>query len=61
MTQDVLTDLLGLSSPAIAMTFTDTPPVGVSRIDRSRPASCGYWRQAADGATFYFLRPHQGS
>jgi uncharacterized protein (DUF169 family) len=53
MNRDVLTDLLHLSSPAIAIAFTDTPPVGVSRVDRSGPASCDYWRQAADGATFY--------
>jgi uncharacterized protein (DUF169 family) len=53
MTQDVLTDLLELSSPAIAIAFTDTPPAGVARVGHSGPASCDYWRQAADGATFY--------
>jgi uncharacterized protein (DUF169 family) len=53
MTQDVLTDLLALSSPAIAIAFTDEPPAGVERVGRSGPASCDYWRQAADGATFY--------
>lgn len=53
MTQDVLTDLLALSSPAIAIAFTDTPPAGVERVVRSGPASCDYWRQAAQGATFY--------
>jgi uncharacterized protein (DUF169 family) len=53
MSQDVLTELLGLSSPAIAIAFTDSAPAGVERVDHSGPASCDYWRQAADGATFY--------
>ena len=55
MTHDVLTELLDLSSPAIAIAFTDRPPAGVDRVARSGPASCDYWRQAADGATFYTL------
>jgi uncharacterized protein (DUF169 family) len=53
MNQDVLSELLGLSSPAIAIAFTDTAPTGVERVGGSGPASCDYWRQAADGATFY--------
>ncbi len=53
MTRDVLTDLLSLSSPPIAIAFTDTPPPGVARVARSGPASCDYWRKAADGETFY--------
>ena len=32
MSQDVLTDLLGLLSPAIAIAFIDTPPAGVARV-----------------------------
>ena len=55
MSQDVLTDQLGLLSPAIAITFTDTPPAGVDHVRRSGPASCDYWRRAADGETFYTL------
>ena len=53
MTQDVLTDLLALSSPAVAIAFTDTPPASVERVGRSGPASCDYWRRAAEGQTFY--------
>ena len=61
MTQDVLTDLLALSSPVIAIAFTDTPPAGVRRVARSGPASCDYWRQAADGETFYTVADdHKG-
>lgn len=55
MNRDALTDLLGLSSPAVAIAFTDTPPVGLSRVVRSGPASCDYWRQAASGRKFYTL------
>jgi uncharacterized protein (DUF169 family) len=53
MTQDVLTSLLHLSSPAIAIAFVDTPPAGVTRVASAGPASCDYWRRAAEGETFY--------
>ena len=56
-----LTDLLALSSPVISIAFTDTPPVGVRRVATSGPASCDYWRQAADGETFYTMADdHKG-
>lgn len=55
MTQDELTSLLNLSSPPVAIAFVDQPPVGVERIRRSGPASCDYWRQAAEGRTFFTL------
>jgi len=45
--------LLGLTSPPIAITFTDDPPAGVSRVEASEPAGCGYWRRAAEGEVFY--------
>ena len=51
--RDELTELLQLLSPAIAIAFTDTPPPGIKRIDKSGPAGCDYWRQAADGDIFY--------
>lgn len=38
MTKDVLTDLLNLSSPAIAIAFTDAPPVGIQRVASGAPA-----------------------
>ena len=53
MKQDVLTGLLNLSSPAIAIAFVDQAPAGVARVDASGPASCDYWRQAAEGRTFF--------
>lgn len=53
MKQDELTGLLNLSSPAVAIAFLDQPPVGLERVGRSGPASCDYWRQAAEGRTFF--------
>jgi uncharacterized protein (DUF169 family) len=55
MMRDELTNLLDLSSPAIAIAFVDTPPVGIERVHHSGPASCDYWRQAAEGRTFFTL------
>jgi uncharacterized protein (DUF169 family) len=61
MTHDVLTDLLHLSSPAIAIAFTDTPPAGIKRVAASGPANCDYWRQAAGGDIFYTVADdHKG-
>jgi len=53
MPHDELTGLLSLSSPAVAIAFVDEPPVGVDRVERTGPASCDYWRQAAEGHTFF--------
>jgi uncharacterized protein (DUF169 family) len=47
--------LLGLSSPPIAIAFTDEPPLGVARVAAAEPAGCGYWRRAAAGEVFYTL------
>jgi uncharacterized protein (DUF169 family) len=62
MSYDSLTDLLHLSSPAIAITFTDAlPPVGIQRVAVSGPASCDYGRQAATGDIFYTVADdHRG-
>jgi len=51
--QDELTVLLNLSAPAVAIAFVDKPPVGVDRVHPSGPASCAYWRQAAEEHTFF--------
>jgi hypothetical protein len=44
MTHDVLTDLVELSSPVIAIAIADRPPAGVKRVARSGRADCGYCR-----------------
>jgi uncharacterized protein (DUF169 family) len=53
MSQDLLTELLLLSSPAVAIAFADTAPVGINRVQHPGPAGCDYWRQAANGDAFY--------
>jgi uncharacterized protein (DUF169 family) len=53
MPDSSLEALLGLSSSAVAITFSDTPPQGVARVAATEPAGCGYWRRAAAGEVFY--------
>ena len=53
MAQTSLEALLGLSSPPVAISFTDEPPAGVAQVSASEPAGCGYWRRAAAGEVFY--------
>jgi uncharacterized protein (DUF169 family) len=45
--------LLHLKIAPIAVSFCDVPPVGIRRVERAEAASCGYWRRAAAGETFY--------
>lgn len=55
MTSDVLSELLNLASPPVAIAFTDTAPAGVPRVTRPDAAGCSYWQRAASGETFYTL------
>ncbi len=48
-----LVDLLHAAVPPVAVAFVDDPPAGVARVQTPEPAGCGYWRRAAEGATFY--------
>jgi uncharacterized protein (DUF169 family) len=48
-----LEELLGLSLAPVAIGFLATPPEGLTRVTQAAPASCGYWRRAADGESFY--------
>ena len=48
-----MTELLGLASPPVAVTFDAAPPAGIARVSRPGPAGCAYWKQAAEGAVFY--------
>jgi uncharacterized protein (DUF169 family) len=45
--------LLGLKLPPIAISFRETPPSGVPRVEATALAGCAYWRQAAEGRVFY--------
>ena len=48
-----LSQLLGLSSPPVAIAFVDAAPAGVPHVAAAEPAGCGYWRRAAAGEVFY--------
>ena len=48
-----MTELLGLNPPPVAVTFAAAAPAGISRVSRSGPAGCAYWKQAGEGAVFY--------
>jgi uncharacterized protein (DUF169 family) len=53
MPQTSLTELLGLTSAPVAITFVDAAPAGVPRVSAAEPAGCGYWRRAAAGEVFF--------
>ncbi len=48
-----MTELLGLTTAPVAVSFTATAPAGVPRVAKAGPAGCAYWKQAAEGAVFY--------
>ncbi len=50
-------ELLGLRWPPVAIAFRPSAPAGVTRIEAASPASCGYWRMAAEGKVFYTEAP----
>ena len=53
MLQTSLVQQLKLTSSPVAIAFVDEAPPGVPHVTPVEPASCGYWRRAADGETFY--------
>jgi uncharacterized protein (DUF169 family) len=44
---------LQLEAAPVAIAFLAAPPPGLPRIDRPRPAGCGYWKEASEGRAFY--------
>jgi uncharacterized protein (DUF169 family) len=52
-----LQTLLGLRRPPVAVTFRDTAPAGVPRVDSAGPSSCAYWKLAAESRAFYTEAP----
>jgi uncharacterized protein (DUF169 family) len=52
-TAERLTDLLGLRAAPVALTFLPAAPAGVPRVGAAGPSGCTYWKQAAEGQTFY--------
>src|SRR5437588_6033372 len=56
-----LRGLLGLRTEPVALSFRATPPAGVPRVGAPAPSGCTYWKQAAEGRTFYTEAPdHYG-
>jgi uncharacterized protein (DUF169 family) len=56
-----LQSLLGTKLPAIGVSFTSEVPAGVAILGNSQPASCSYWKLAAEGAVFSTAAAqHQG-
>lgn len=48
-----LQELLGLATTPIAITFHDTPPEDISRVEKVEASGCTYWKRASEGKTFY--------
>jgi uncharacterized protein (DUF169 family) len=46
-------ELLDLRDAPIAIAFQDSAPADIPKVDESAPSGCSYWKQAADGNTFY--------
>ena len=51
--------MLGLSSPPIAVAFLDALPAGLAAWDGpAAPAGCAFWKQAMNGKSFYTSPSH---
>ncbi|RKU25038.1 hypothetical protein C6497_16825 [Candidatus Poribacteria bacterium] len=48
-----LQDLLQLDTIPIAVTFHESQPNDVSRVDKVEASGCTYWKRASEGKTFY--------
>src|SRR3990172_3755487 len=50
---------LGLTRPPIAIGFLDEKPAGLPLYaDAAQPASCGYWKLAQEGRSFFTEQKH---
>jgi uncharacterized protein (DUF169 family) len=43
----------GIVRRPVAVTFRDTAPPGVARIEGAQPSGCSFWRLAGEGRVFY--------
>ena len=48
-----ITEALGLTHRAVAMTFARQAPAGVPKFTGTEPAGCSFWRLAESGRVFY--------
>jgi uncharacterized protein (DUF169 family) len=46
-------EALHMARRPVAVTFLDSAPAGIKRVEGSQPAGCSFWRLAADGRVFY--------
>lgn len=46
-------EALHLTRRPVAVTFLDSVPSSIKRLEGSQPSSCSFWRLAADGRVFY--------
>lgn len=53
ITEQRLSEILGLQRRPVAITFRETPPKGVPKFAGTEPSGCSFWRIAAGGRTFY--------
>src|SRR5438105_2404245 len=54
-TAQSLTNLLGLRSEPVAISFRTAAPAGVAHVDKAGASGCSYWKRASQGETFYTL------
>lgn len=50
--EEQLTRLLNLHRRPVAVSFRESPPVGVEQFSGIQPSGCSFWRIAAEGRTF---------
>jgi uncharacterized protein (DUF169 family) len=55
MSNSSLKEILALEREPVGITFFDTVPADLPRVDRQAVSSCAYWAAAAAGKTFYTL------
>ena len=48
-----LSNLLGVASAPVGISFRASAPAGIARVARSGPAGCAYWKLAGEGQVFY--------
>jgi len=48
-----LAELLGLDREPVAITFLESAPEDMPRIEEVAPAGCTYWKYASEGRSFY--------
>jgi uncharacterized protein (DUF169 family) len=51
--ESTLNTELELTRRPVAVSFLDTPPVGVEKFVGTEPSGCSYWRLAGNGRRFY--------